>query len=91
MNKFAQLLFIMVFLIIATLVVESLYLTASTDITTGIITGDGGFLSAIGSMVEGFWKIITFQVPDLPVFINLLVFYPLSIMVFFMVVDLIRG
>ena len=91
MNKFAQLLFIMVFLIIATLVVESLYLTASTDITTGIITEGGGFLSQIGSMVEGFWKIITFQVPGLPVFINLIIFYPLSIMVFFMVVDLIRG
>jgi len=91
MNKFAQLGVIIIFLIMSTLVVESLYLTTSTDITTGIINEGGGFLSQIVDMVAGFWKIITFQVPDLPVFINLIIFYPLSIVVFFMVVDLIRG
>jgi len=30
-------------------------------------------------------------VEGLPVFINLLVFYPLSVMVVFMVIDLVRG
>lgn len=90
MNKFAQLFIIVIFLILATLVVEGLYLT-TTDITTGIIPDGGGILSVLANSVSGFWKIMTFQVQGLPVFINLLVFYPLSVMVFFMVIDLVRG
>jgi hypothetical protein len=93
MNKFAQMFLIIVFLVMATLMVESLYLTTSTDITTGILTdgAPGGILKQIASVVTGFWKIITFQIPEMPVAINLLVFYPLSVMVFFMAIDLIRG
>jgi len=92
-NKFAQMFLIMVFLVMATLMVESLYLTTSADITTGILTegAPGGIFSQISSVLRGFWKIITFQIPDLPVAVNILVFYPLSIMVFFMAIDLIRG
>jgi hypothetical protein len=93
MNKFAQMFLIIVFLVMATLMVESLYLTTSSDITTGILTdgAPGGIFRQIGSVITGFWKIITFQIPEMPVAINLLVFYPLSVMVFFMAIDLIRG
>jgi hypothetical protein len=93
MNKFAQMFIIMIFLVMATLMVESLYLTTSTDITTGILSdgATGGILNQIASVITGFWKIITFQIPEMPVAINLLVFYPLSVMVFFMAIDLIRG
>jgi len=34
---------------------------------------------------------MTFQVEGLPLAINLIVFYPLTIMVFFMVIDMIVG
>jgi len=96
MNKFMTLFIVVLFLVLATLVVDSLYLTVTTDITSGIIAdeGSGGFfgiISSVGDMVAGFWKIMTFQVTDLPVAVNLVVFYPLTIMVFFMVIDLIRG
>jgi hypothetical protein len=92
-NKFAQMFIIMIFLVMATLMVESLYLTTSADITTGILTdgAPGGIFNQIASVIKGFWKIITFQIPEMPVAINLLVFYPLSVMVFFMAIDLIRG
>jgi hypothetical protein len=91
MNKFGQLFIIIIFLILATLLVEGLYLTPTADVTTGIITESGGLLSLIANSISGFWKIMSFQVEGLPVFINLLVFYPLSVMVFFMLIDLVRG
>ena len=96
MNKFMTLFMVILFLVLSTLVVNSLYdVSGIPDITTGVIgeTPDGflAILTNIGDMVGGFWKIMTFQVPELPVAVNLIVFYPLSIMVFFMVIDLIRG
>jgi hypothetical protein len=94
-NKYVTLLMVVLFLIVATLVVESLYLTPTQDITTGVMsdqaTGLFGTIKNVGNMISGFWKIMTFQVEGLPLAINLIVFYPLTIMVFFMVIDMIVG
>jgi len=95
MNKYVTLLMVVLFLIVATLVVESLYLTPTQDITKGVVTDQAtglfGTIRNVGNMLSGFWKIMTFQVAELPVAINLVVFYPLTIMVFFMVIDMIVG
>lgn len=91
MNKFGTVLFLMIFLTLITLVAGSITMTTSTDIIGGIIVSeDVSILNSFG-LLGTFWKILTFQINEIPEWITVLVFYPITLGTIILIVDTIFG
>lgn len=96
MNKYMTLIIMVIFLVAATLVADSaLGISTSTNIIVDFDIAPPetwiGRLNVARGMLGTFFNILTFQVEGLPVMINLLVFYPLTFGVAYMIIDIIRG
>lgn len=73
-----------------TLVVGSVSLSTSTDITQGV----GEFslsLGGIWGMIVFWFQMMTFQVESIPAVITLLVFYPINIGIAVIIAEMVRG
>lgn len=90
MNKYTTLMVMFLFLIIVTLVADSVLITTSEDMLGGGIADTGKSSAAIFSMISTYYKIITFQIPSMPFIVNAIVFYPLSFGIVFMIVDILK-
>ncbi|MEM0173084.1 MAG: hypothetical protein QXI16_01095 [Sulfolobaceae archaeon] len=90
MNKYTTLMVMFLFLIIVTLVADSVLITTSEDMLGGGIADAEKSSSAIFSMISTYYKIITFQIPSMPFIVNAIVFYPLSFGIVFMIVDILK-
>lgn len=95
MNKYMTLIVLVLFLILVTLVADSALGISTSGIIDQFDTPPPetwlGRFSAVTNMISAFFKIMTFQVPGLPVFINLIVFYPITFAIAYMIIDIIRG
>lgn len=89
-NKYVLLMIMFVFLVIITLVADSVLLTTSEDLLGGAVVDTTYTSSGIFTMIGTFFKIITFQLPQIPLVVNLLVFYPLSLGIIYMIVDILK-
>lgn len=90
MNKYALLMAMVFFLILITQLTLSLDLSVTEDLTHGISSSDKVSVKGVMNMIKMFFRIITFQVPDIPVIINLLVFLPLTFGIIYIIVDIIK-
>lgn len=90
MNKYTTLMIMFIFLILITLVADSVLLTTSEDLLNGIVVDEGNNTSSIFSMLDTFFRIITFQMPEVPFILNVLVFYPLSLGIVYMIIDILK-
>jgi len=89
-SKYLLLMIMFLFLILITLVADSVLLTTSEDLLNGIVVDEGNNTSSIFSMLDTFFKIITFQIPEVPFILNVLVFYPLSLGIVYMIIDILK-
>lgn len=67
------------FLLIISVVSTSLLYTTSETLVDSLVTTDGTTSASIFTMIEIFFKIVTFQIPDIPLLLNLFVFQPIGI------------
>jgi hypothetical protein len=95
MNKYVLLMTMIFFLVFITTIVGSINLTTTSDITTAEVSDEApGFfniLTSVWNYVSLFFAIIFFRVDGLPLAFNLFLFWPLSVGVIYMIVDIIRG
>lgn len=90
MNRITILMTLVFFELFLTLVVGSISLSTTTDITQGV----GEFGLSLGGMFAmiGFWfQMMTFQVESIPAVITILVFYPINIGIAAIIAEMIRG
>lgn len=90
MNKYAFLMVLFFFLVIVTLIAQDIEIATSTNVLNGAISDSAQESSSIFTMIGVFFRVITFQIPSIPVIINLLVFYPLSMGIIYMLVDILK-
>lgn len=96
MSKYGTLITISLFLILSTFLAMSITgFNPSVDPTTGLTPiGEPNFftiLQTIWNSLGFFFNIMFFNVEGIPSFINIIVFWPLTIGLFFMIISLIRG
>lgn len=90
MNRITLLMTFIFFELFLTLVVGSISLSTSTDVTQGI----GEFslnLGGIWSMIVFWFRMMTFQVESIPSVITILVFYPINIGIAVIIAEMVRG
>jgi hypothetical protein len=95
MNKYVLLMVMVLFLVLITILVDSIGLAASQNILSIEISDEQpGFFNLVASVwnyLSLFFIIIFFDVPGLPLIFKLVVFYPLTIGSIFMIISIIRG
>ena len=89
-TKYGLLMVMFVFLVAVTLVADSVLITTSQNILDGAVSDTTQTSGGIFSMMAVYFKIITFQIPQIPLMINLFVFYPLSIGIGYMIIDILK-
>jgi hypothetical protein len=94
-NKYTLLMSMILFLVLITILVGSLGLTASQNVLAITISDQQpGFFNLVASVwnyISIFFLIAFFDVPGLPLIFKLVVFYPLTIGSIFMIISIIRG
>jgi hypothetical protein len=95
MNKYVLLMTMVLFLVLITILVDSIGLAASENILSiNISDQQPGFFNLVASVwnyLSLFFVIVFFDVPGLPLIFKLVVFYPLTIGSIFMIISIIRG
>ena len=90
-SKFMITLGLFIFLTLITVVSASLTMTTSSDVVGGIvITEDINILNSFG-LLRSFWMILTFQIVELPDWITLFVFYPITLATIIMIIETVKG
>ena len=89
-TKYGLLMLMFVFLLTITLVADSVLLQTTEDLLGGGIADTGKNSGAIFSMLSTYYKVITFQIPAMPFIITVIVFYPLSLGMIYMIVDILK-
>ena len=91
MNKYVLLMVMFSFLIVVTLVANDIVMTTnSVNVLSGAVSDTGTTSTSIFNMIGMFFKIITFQVDGIPVIINIIVFYPLTFGIIYIIVDILK-
>lgn len=80
MQRFSYLIVLVLFLTFATMLAGSFTnFGVNADVTSGVATGFTFDFAGLSSALGFFFDILFFQVSGIPSFINLLVFWPLTI------------
>ena len=91
MNKYALFAIILVFFLAATYLVD---ITSVYSVENGISLGFSPFeesgISGLTEYVQTYMAIMTFSIDGLPAILSILIFYPLSGMLAFMIIDIIK-
>ena len=91
MNKYITLGLLVFILVFVTFVVDlSTAYTISGEANSAVATPTGFEEVDVWSMLQTFLGLLTFQIAELPVVINLLVFYPITIIVAYMIIDVLK-
>lgn len=90
MNRFITLMIMVFFLILITLVADSLGIAYGEGFIGGFETSPDEEKMSVLSVIRTFWKIITFRVEEFPVILNLLVFMPLTFGIVYIVIDILK-
>lgn len=88
MNKFVTLMIMVAFLFAISYLATSLGFTVNQDITA-IETGfEIGSVSGVTDVLGTFFNIMLFRVQGIPTFITVIVFYPITFGIIYMVADI---
>lgn len=96
MNKYKVLIFSILYLLMASIVANELGLSAS-QIDTTFTQPDTGLLGVLSwaefafNSVGFFFKMITFQITGLPVLFVLILIWPVTALLFVVIVSIVRG
>lgn len=88
MNKFVTLMILVAFLFMVSYLATTLGFTVSDDITAIDQSFELGSLSGITQVLGTFFNIMLFRVEGIPTFITLVVFYPITFGVVYMIADI---
>jgi len=93
MNRFMTFMMIIFFLVVCTLIADSVFgISASARIIDEFgqdVPSDWlGRFAIVRSFLSTFFKILTFQVSGMPAIVNIVVFYPLTFGIVYMIIDL---
>jgi len=90
MNKYSLLMIMFVFLIIVTLVAKDIELATTENLLAVSMDSSGASIGSVFSMLGVLFRVLTFQIPAIPLIINVVVFYPLTIGVLAMIIDVVK-
>jgi hypothetical protein len=90
-NKYIFLMVLMVFLILITFVAQNLTMTLGTDISNNvpIYQQDNNFNLLM--LIRTFLGIMTFSIAEIPAWLTILVFYPITFAIGALIIDTIFG
>lgn len=93
MNKYVLFMTMVFALVLITLLVQFIDGSVTNTIIIDNIPDEQTFdiFSNLFNFVSIFYRMLTFQVTSIPSIFNLLIFYPLTAGVLFMIIDIIRG
>lgn len=95
MSKYVLLMSMILFLVFAGTMVASINQQVTSDVTTADISDEEpGFFNLLASLwdfTKIFFAIILFRVEGMPFAFNIFIFWPISVGVIYMIVDIIRG
>lgn len=90
MNKYGFFGLLVLFLVIMTYTASSIEATATVDLASDIPTSSNDSISGIFKMMGVFFRMLTFQIDGIPVLFGLFVFLPVTFIVIYMLVDIIK-
>jgi hypothetical protein len=91
MNRFTTLMVMVFFLVLLTVVTNSLAISTGEGFISGFEgEAPGEDKMSVFSVIQTFWKIITFRVEGFPVALNLLVFMPLTFGIVYIIADILK-
>lgn len=91
MNKYALVIILAAFLMIVTYAVDvSTSYTLASDINQAASAPENTNLVTVFSMLGTLFGMLAFQVEGIPVFINLFVFWPISLGLLVLILDIIK-
>jgi hypothetical protein len=92
-NKYVLFMTMVFSLVLITLLVQFIDGTITNSIIIDKIPSEESFdiWDSLFGFVSIFYRMLTFQVTSIPSIFNLLIFYPLTAGVLFMIIDIIRG
>lgn len=90
MNRFMLLMVMVFFLILITITANSLLPESAEMVTDGVEVGRSNTFGAIFNMMKTFFKIVTFQIDEFPVILNITVFMPLTVGVIYIIIDILK-
>lgn len=95
MSKYVLLMSMILFLVFAGTMVASINQQVTSDVTTATISDEEpGFFNLLRSLwdfTKIFFAVILFRVEGMPFAFNIFIFWPISVGVIYMIVDIIRG
>ena len=93
MNKYVLFMTMVFALVLITLLVQFIDGSVTNSIIIDNLPDEQTFdiFSNLFNFVNIFYRMLTFQVTSIPSIFNLLIFYPLTAGVLFMIIDIIRG
>lgn len=90
MNKFITLGLLVSFLTLITIIAGSVFEPVEGAITPMVPSSVSPSGAAVISYLSVFFKLLTFQVPGLPGIITGVIFVPITFMVVFMIIDVVK-
>jgi hypothetical protein len=90
MNKFITLGLMVSFLTLMTVIANSVLMPVENAIDTTVPSEVSDSTSSILGYADVFVKLLTFQIPGMPGILTGLVFIPITFMVIFMIIDIVK-
>jgi hypothetical protein len=90
MNKFATLMVLILYLVLITIVAGSVSMTTTTDIIGGISVNEEASILSVFGFLGTFFRILTFQITELPILVYVIFIYPPVIGILYMIIDVVK-
>jgi len=90
MNKFMTLMVMVAFLFTVSYLATSIGFSVAGDITAPEASFEIGSLSGIIDILRTFFNIMLFRIEGIPIIITLVVFYPITFGIIYMLADIIK-
>jgi hypothetical protein len=90
MNKYGFFGLLVLFLLLMTYTASSIEATSTVDLASEIPTSSNDTIRGIFKLMGVFFRMLTFQIDGIPVLFGLFVFLPVTFIVIYMLVDIIK-
>jgi hypothetical protein len=88
-NRFAMFGFLFGFLLFASWIATAMGLGVPVDVADGLTSDGGANLVTVGNIFRTFFKIISFQIEDIPAIISI-IFISIGAIVLYMIIDIVK-
>jgi len=90
MNKFMTLMILILYLVLITIVAGSVAMTTTTDVIGGIPVNQEASILNVFGFLGTFFRILTFQITELPMLVYVIFIYPPVIGILYMIIDVVK-